>query len=151
MVNCINIFYLLFVHVYKSYQSGFQSHMYFWVILQTHAYVITYFLSFHQNSCYQSHIDCSHRFQNQFSMWFSFSTYFLILMQYNFIHCMINNNIVLFLSVNILFSCRLMTTILIRPDFIKPRTEVSQELTLIWWMHRATDNTSLIGTIFLII
>ena len=43
-------FLFTFFRVYKSYHSGFQSHMYFRVRIQTHSYVIQCFLSCHQYS-----------------------------------------------------------------------------------------------------
>ena len=51
-------------------------------------------------------------------MCFSFSTYFIIFLQDDIIYYMINNSIVILLSVKFIFRCRLMPAVLSRPAFI---------------------------------
>ena len=80
-------------------------------------------------------------------MCFNISTYFIILLYNYIIHCMINNIIILLLSVKFIFSCGFMNAVLNRLAFLILRTKVSQDLTFIWWMPRAMDETIVFGSI----
>ena len=80
-------------------------------------------------------------------MCFSFSTNFINFLQDDIMHCMINNSIVLFLSVKYPFSCGVIPVVCSRPDFRILSTKVSQHLALISWIPGAMDNTSLFGSI----
>ena len=75
-------------------------------------------------------------------MLFSYSSYSIILIHDDLINCIINNIIVLFLSVNFIFSWGVMPVVLSRPTFRIPRTKVSQDLTFIWWISRSMDETN---------
>ena len=61
-------------------------------------------------------------------MWFRFSTYFIIFLQNDLIHCMINNIIVLLLFVTFISSCGIMPTVLRRPDFKTNRNKYPKTL-----------------------
>ena len=64
-------------------------------------------------------------------MCFLFCAYFNIFLQEDFIHFLFNNSIVILLPVNFFNACRVVPTVIIRPNFGIIRTKVSQELALI--------------------
>ena len=68
---------------------------------------------------------------------FLHSTYFFTIMQQDFIHCTINNIIILLMTVKFLSWCHIVPTFLIRyfPSII--RTKFSQDLASIWLIPRA--------------
>ena len=57
-------------------------------------------------------------------MCFSFRTYFIIFLKEDFIHCTIDNIIILLLSGKLFSSCRIMPAVLSRPSFRIIRTKV---------------------------
>ena len=76
-------------------------------------------------------------------MWFRFIAYFIIFLQDNFIHCMINNIIFLFLSVKFIHFRSIMPAVLSRTDFIMLKTKVPQDFAFIWLITEAVYETSL--------
>ena len=80
-------------------------------------------------------------------MCFSLSTYFIIFQQDNLIHCIINNTTVILLSVKFTSSHGIISAVLSRPDFRKLRSIVSQDISSIWGIPRAMDETSVFGSI----
>ena len=66
VVSCIQLIYLLCFRVYKSYHYGFKYNIYFRFRIQTHAYVIQFFLSCRQDSHGKYDIDRSHQSQIQY-------------------------------------------------------------------------------------
>ena len=66
VVNLIQIIYLLCLRVYKSYHSGFQSHIYFLVCFKIYAYVILSLIFCRQDSYCSFYIDHYHQAQLQF-------------------------------------------------------------------------------------
>ena len=65
-------------------------------------------------------------------MFFLFMTYFIFFLKKDFIHCMANNSIFLFLPFKFISICRIVSVVLSRNSVRKIRTKVSQDLTLIW-------------------
>ena len=99
-----------------------------------------HFLSYHQDSYCQFDIYHSHRYHIQY--------FHVILLQQllffgweDFIHCMILNIIVFFLSVKFLFSCSIGLAVLSRPAFRILRTKVPQDSSFIWWTTGSMDET----------
>ena len=84
-------------------------------------------------------------------MCFIFSTYFIIFVQKDFIHCMINDSIFLLLYVKFISGRGIVLVVLGRDAFRVLRTILPQYLALIWWMHGAMDETSGSGSISCII
>ena len=67
--------------------------MYFWFFIQTHAYVIQYLLSCHQDSYCQYDTDRYHHNQVNILICFLFIAYFHIFLKEDFIHYLFNNSI----------------------------------------------------------
>ena len=71
----------------------------------------------------------------------SLITNFIIFLHEDFIHCMINNSIFIFLSVKFIYVCGIVPAVLNRPNFNILRTKVSQDLAFILWMPGAMYET----------
>ena len=80
-------------------------------------------------------------------MWFPLSTYFLVFLQEGSIKCTLNNSIILFLPAQFISVCGIVTTVLRRPNFVILKTNVSQDLALIWRITRAMDEKCGLGPI----
>ena len=69
------------------------------------------------------------------------NTYFLILLQENFIHFTFNNSIILLLPIKFSPICGIVPAVFSSPTFSILRTKVSQDLAFIWWITGAMDET----------
>ena len=58
-------------------------------------------------------------------------TYFLILLQDDFINCTVNNSTIILLLIKFISGCRILLALLSRPDFCILRTKFSQDLAFI--------------------
>ena len=76
-----------------------------------------------------------------------FSTYFIILLQEGFIHCMINNGVVIFLYVKFLYVFKILPVVPSRPTFIILKTKVSQDIGCVRWIPGDMDDTCGFGSI----
>ena len=84
-------------------------------------------------------------------MCFLFSTYFIIFLQEKWIHCFFNNSIVLFLPVKYISVLRIVSAVIIMPNFSILRDKVSQDLVFIWWIHSTMYGACGFGSILWII
>ena len=80
-------------------------------------------------------------------MWFLFSTYFIIFLQDDLIHCMVNNRIFILLYVKFISVCGIVPTVLSRPTFSILRNKISQDPSFIWLMPGSTYETCGFGSI----
>ena len=80
-------------------------------------------------------------------MCFLFGTYFIILLQEDFIYCLYNNIIVLFLTVKFISNCGIVPAVLSMPNLRILRTKISQDLAFIWWLPGAMYDTCGFGYI----
>ena len=80
-------------------------------------------------------------------MCFLFSTYYIILLQYDYILCMVNDIIFLLLTVKFPFVCGIVPTVLSRPNFSMLRNKVYQYLAFVWLIPGAMYDTYRFGYI----
>ena len=110
-----------------------------------HAYIN---ITFRQDLYYQFHIDIYCRLQSLCSRVIHIPQLFFCYPAGWYIQLHFNYSIVLFLSAKYLLSCKLLDMVLFRPSFRIIITNVSQDLTFIWWLYRAMYETSYFGSIF---
>ena len=125
VVNFIQLFYLLCFCMYASFHYDFRSRVYCFVHIKMHTYVIKGFLQCLQDSYCQYDRVQSHQNQTQYVQVLTSQNLLFDYHAAGFIHCNVNNKIILLLPVKFLSWYGIVPTALIRYTFNILRTRIS--------------------------